>query len=102
MIHETKHLSMAEVIEIVETIDEKEEKKEVMSFLKKFTKIKPKEAKKLREELEKEELWLKQESITKIIDFLPETSSELNKIFVNESLNEEEAKKILEIIKKYL
>jgi DNA-directed RNA polymerase subunit F len=37
----------------------------------------------------------------KIVDFLPENAEEVNKIFNEVSLNEEEINKILEIVKKY-
>lgn len=96
-------LSMAETLEIVEAIGNAEEKKEIITFLKKFTKIKPGDAKKLREELENSGIMkLKAEYIAKIIDLLPETEAELNKIFVNESLDDDETNKILEIVKKHL
>lgn len=96
-------LSMAETLEIVETIDKSEEKKETITFLKKFIKIKPEDAKKLRAELENSGIMkINAEHIVKIIDLLPETETELNKIFVNESLDGDETNKILEIVKKHL
>ncbi|MFA7708392.1 MAG: hypothetical protein WCX73_05570, partial [Candidatus Pacearchaeota archaeon] len=56
--------------------------------------------KKIQEDLEKADLLkLKREHIVKIIDLLPETASELNKIFTDISLNEDETNKILEIVK---
>lgn len=101
MIKETKPLSISEALEMFED-SEDEKKKEVAGFFKNFVSIKPEEAKKLRSELEEAGiLKLKQESIAKIIDLLPETELELNKILVNESLDENETNKILEIAKKY-
>ena len=44
---------------------------------------------------------IKLEYIVKIIDILPETAEELNKIFVDVSLDEDETKKILDTIKKF-
>jgi DNA-directed RNA polymerase subunit F len=37
----------------------------------------------------------------KIADFVPKTAEELNKIFTDVSLDEEECNKILEIVKDY-
>ena len=93
-------LSLAETKEIVETIDKEE--KEIKVFLKKFIKLEIKEAKELRKDLENLGLIkVKEEHITKIIDLLPEDPSDVNKIFVDVSLDENEINKILEIIKKY-
>ena len=44
---------------------------------------------------------LKDESIVKIIDLMPETSEDLNKIFVGLNLDEDETKKILDIVKEF-
>ena len=44
---------------------------------------------------------LKEEHIVKIIDFLPETSEDLNKIFSDVSLDEKEINEILEIVRRY-
>lgn len=103
MIKETNALSTVEAIDLLESMDvEDDKKKDIKGFFKKFIKLDGKEAKKLREELEKLEIIkIKTEHIVKIIDILPENSSELNKIFVDISLNEDETNKILEIIKKY-
>ena len=46
-------------------------------------------------------LKLKQEHIVKIVDLLPEDALDLNKIFTDVSLDEDETTKILEIVKKY-
>jgi len=103
MIKETKALSTIEAMDLLESIDvDDDKKKEIKGFFKKFIKVDGKEAKKLREELENLEIIkIKTEHIVKIIDILPENSSELNKIFVDVSLNEDETNKILEIIKKF-
>jgi DNA-directed RNA polymerase subunit F len=101
-INEMKPLSLVEVEELVETTEEKEEKKEISSFLKKFAKMKPEKARELRKELENLGiLKMKPEHISKVIDLLPEDVSDINKIFVDVSLDENEINKILEIIKKY-
>ena len=44
---------------------------------------------------------IKKEHIVKIINLLPADSSDLNKIFTDVSLDEDETNKILEIVKKY-
>jgi len=98
---EMKPLSLPEVGEIVEASGE-EEKKEIQNFIKKFTKLTPEKAKELRKEIENLGiLKIKEEHVVKIIDLLPEDTSDINKIFTNVSLDENEANKILEIVKKY-
>ena len=68
---------------------------------KKFLKTKQAQAKKIKEELEKLDLLkMKREHAVKIVDLLPEDASDLNKIFTDVSLNEDETNKILEIVKK--
>ena len=99
MIKETIPLSLPEVSKLID----KEEGKEIKTFIKKFNKIKYDEAIKLREEIEKLDLIkVKQEHIVKIIDFLPEDTVDLNKIFTDVSLDENEISSILEIVKKYI
>jgi DNA-directed RNA polymerase subunit F len=99
-IKNSEPLSMAEVVEFVEK--ENEDESNVVGFIKKFNKINSKDAKELKEELNKLEIIkIKTDYIIKMIDLLPETSEELNKIFVDVSLDEDETKKILDTIKKY-
>jgi DNA-directed RNA polymerase subunit F len=100
MIKNSEPLSMAEVVEYIKKSEESET--EIIGFIKKFNKLKSKEAGELRKEIEALEMMkIKQEYIIKIIDILPETVEELNKIFVDVSLEEDETKKILETIKKF-
>ena len=69
---------------------------------KKFIKLKPKEAKELRKEIEGlDNHKIKQEHIVKIVDFLPEDASDLNKIFTDISLDDNEIKQVTEIVAKY-
>ena len=42
------------------------------------------------------------ENIAKIIDILPENEVDLNKIFIDVVLDEDETKKILETVKEFL
>lgn len=100
MILDRSPLAMYEVEEILKDIPDSERKQETDIFLKKFIKLKPVQAKKIREELEKLDLLkMKRETLIKILDNAPEDMSDLNKIFIDVSLNEEEAKQILDIIK---
>ena len=100
MIKNTEPLSMAEVVEYLKKSEESET--EIMGFIKKFNQLKPKEAKELKKEIEALGIMkIKQEYAIKIIDILPENVDELNKIFVDVSLDEDETKKILETIKKF-
>ena len=100
MIINSEPLSMAEVNEYVKKNEEN--KTEIIGFLKKFNSLKVKDAKDLKREIESLDIIkIKPEFTVKIIDILPETAEELNKIFVEVSLDDDEAKKILETIKKF-
>ena len=100
MIKYREPLSMTESLEYTE--DEKDSEAEIKKFIKKFVKLKSEEAKKLREKLSALGLLkLKQEYISKIIDILPENFENLNKIFTDVSLDEDESKKILDIIDEF-
>jgi len=101
MIIDEKPMSMAEAKKIVDST-EKEEVEETSAYLKKFTKLKVEEAEEMRKELEALEIiQLRPEQLVKIIDTLPQTVTDVNKISPELSLNEDETKKILEITKKY-
>ncbi|MEK6919134.1 MAG: DNA-directed RNA polymerase subunit F [Nanoarchaeota archaeon] len=100
MIIELKPLSLTESEELID--DSQEDKKEIKAFIKKFSKISEKDAKKLREELESlESMRVKSEHIAKIVDILPEDAEDVAKIFVDTNLNKEETEGILELVKKY-
>ena len=100
MIIELKPLSLTESEELID--DSQEDKKEIKAFIKKFSKISEKDAKKLREELESlESMRVKSEHIAKIVDILPEDAENVAKIFVDTNLNKEETEGILELVKKY-
>ncbi|MDP3026109.1 MAG: hypothetical protein Q8N63_00230 [Nanoarchaeota archaeon] len=101
MILDRKPLDLNEVQEILKNIPENEKKAQIEIYLKKFLKTKPEKAKKIREELEKLDLLkIKNEHIIKIVDLMPEDASDLNKIFTDVSLTEDETNKILDVIKK--
>ena len=100
MIKINKPLSMAEVTEYAKKIEDSEIN--LSAFIKKFIKLNLKEAKELRKKIEKLELMkIKAEHIVKIIDLMPENVEDLNKIFADVSLNEDETRKILETIKEF-
>jgi DNA-directed RNA polymerase subunit F len=100
MIHERTPINLCEVKDILQNVADSDKKIEMEEFLKKFLKTKPEQAKKIKEKLEVLDLLkVKRENVVKIIDLLPEDASDLNKIFTDTSLNEDETNKILEIIK---
>jgi len=102
MIKERKPLNMYEIVEVLKEIKETDKTKELKSFIKDFCKVTPAKARELKEELIKlDVIKLKEGDIAKIIDIMPEDAAELNKIFVDISLDADETNKILETIKKY-
>ena len=65
-------------------------------------KLSSSDAKELRKKLSDLNLLkLKQEYISEIIDILPENQENLNKIFTDVSLDEDESKKVLDVIKEF-
>ena len=83
--------------------DGKDGENEMKKFMKKFVKLELNDAKQLREKLETlDMLKLKPEYISKIIDILPENAENLNKIFTDVGLDEDETKKILDILKEFI
>ncbi len=100
MIRNTTPLSMAESLEYIEK--DKRTEKPAADFIKKFVKITPKEAKELRKKLEGlNNIKMNDITITKLIDVLPERAEEVNKIFIDVSLDENETKSILDTIKEF-
>jgi DNA-directed RNA polymerase subunit F len=100
MILERQPLNLDEVREIIEKIDDSDNKEEMKVYLKKFLKTKPEKAKKLKEDLEKLDLLkMKREHLVKLVDLMPQDATDLNKIFTDVSLNEEETNKILNVVK---
>lgn len=99
---EMKPIIMIEAKKIVETSEQEGGDKEIVGFIKKFVKLDIKKAEGLRKDLENLEiLKMKPEYIVKIIDLLPEDASDINKIFTDVSLDENETNKLLETIKKH-
>ena len=99
MILNMKPLNLSEAKDLVVNL---EEKKELKDYLKRFGKLSRKDSEKLSDELRKlENIKLKDEYIVKIVDFLPKTAGDLNKVFNDITLEEREINEILEIIQRY-
>ncbi len=100
MILDRQPLNLNEVQEILKDIPDNEKKEQMEVYLKKFLKTKSTQAKKIKQELETLDLLkLKNEHVVKIIDLFPNDASDLNKIFTDVSLSEDEINKILEVVK---
>ena len=98
MILNREALSMAEANKYID----KDTGSDVKGFVKKFVKIKPDKAEELHKKLQELDLMkIKEENIAKIIDILPENVDDLNKIFSDFGLDEDEIKKILDTVKEY-
>ncbi len=100
MIIEEKSLSIAEASEFLNK--DSTENTEIIGFVKKFISTDSKKAQELREKLIKLDLIkLREEHISKIIDLMPDNKDDLNKIFVDLTLEEDEISKILDTIKEF-
>src|SRR3989344_347845 len=98
MIRNRESLSLAEATKYLD--GESENEIEVEKFIKKFVKLDAKEAGAMRKELEGLELIkMRSEHIAKVIDLLPNNQENLNKIFNDVSLDEDESNKLLETVK---
>ncbi|HOW36789.1 MAG TPA: hypothetical protein PLK34_00885 [Candidatus Pacearchaeota archaeon] len=99
MIRNRESLSMAEAGEYLKGNDSASE---LAGFINKFVEIDAKKAKELRAKLQDLNLLkIKSEHISKVIDLLPENAEDLNKIFIDVRLDEDEIQKILDIVKHY-
>jgi len=100
MILDRKALNLAEVKEILDNIEDSVKKQEMEQHIKKFLKLNAEKSKKMKEELESLGiLKIKNEHLVKIINIVPEDASDLNKIFIDVSLTEDETNKILNVVK---
>lgn len=102
MIKKSDELSLAETKDLVKKLPESEKTKEVGSYIKRFVKLEPKEAQKLKKELQELLPNLSLHYIIKIMDILPHDPEDARKIFIDAGIDENEITKILEIVKKYL
>ena len=100
MIKTSEPLSLAEAQEFIK--DSEETSPEIREFVNNFKKLPVEDAKSLRKKLNGLDLIkVKADHISKIIDLLPESKEELNKIFVDINLEEDETNKILDTIKEF-
>lgn len=98
MIKNSEPISMTESQKYLD----KEAHSDMRGFIKKFVQLKEKDAEKLREKLEAMDmLKVKKTHIAKIIDLLPEDKTNLNKIFTDVSLTDDESKKLLDAIEEF-
>ena len=99
VIKEEKPITMAEVVALAGDSDKGNE---IKKFIKNFNKMSVEDAIAMKGELSALDLIkLKEAYIVKIIDFMPADASELNKILVEVSLDQEEVTKILDVVKKF-
>ena len=97
MIMSKKPLSISEVTGYMK---ESVGKEALMDYLKKFGKISKEKAEEIRQAiLALNNPKIKEDNIIKVIDFLPKDHEEVNKIFLENSLNEEETNSLLNIVK---
>lgn len=100
MIRDRESLSMSESEEHIKS---NENAAELEKFIKKFTKLDVKKAKELRKKIAGMNMMkIKTDQISKIIDILPETNEDLNKIFEDNGLDENESKEILNTVKEFI
>ena len=98
-IKEETPITMAEVVSLA---GDSEKGVAIKKFIKGFNKMDVKKAEEMREELRGLDLIkLKDLHIVKIIDFMPSDASELNKVIIDVSLDQEEVNKILDVVGKY-
>jgi len=91
---------MAEAQDYVKNSEVKDA--ETMSFIKNFVKLKGKDAVAIRGKIKELDLiQLGDSHIVKIIDLMPQTNEELNKILSDVSVSEDDIKKILDIIAEF-
>jgi len=99
MILERTAVTLAEVKEIVNDLEGKED---LNVYLKKFNKLTKDKALALSEEIQGlENMKIRGDDVIKLVDFLPKDVEDLNKIFREVSLTEEESNAIIDITKKY-
>lgn len=99
MIKEMKPLTLAETKKLV---DDHEGMESLAPYFKKYMKVKVKDVGEMRKELEElDNHKMKGEHIVKIIDLLPEDASDMNKVFTDVSLDENEIKQVIDIVSKY-
>jgi len=98
-VQEENPITMAEVVSLV---GDSEKSESIKKFIKSFNKMPVEKAIEMKEELKSLDLIkLKAEHIVKIVDFVPTSASELNKVIIEASFDQDEVNKILDITKKF-
>jgi DNA-directed RNA polymerase subunit F len=88
--------------EAMEYVKKSKGTEDLIKFAKEFTNMKPKDAVELRKKLDELDLIkLNSDQKAKIIEMAPEDKDDLNKIFVDVKLDEDETNKILDTIKEF-
>lgn len=101
-----KPVPMSEVLKILEKekkdVELEYEQRLTYDYVQKFAKLSPQKAEELKNELLKIEK-IREHQAVMLVDLMPETKEDLELIFSKERtrLEEDEIKKILELIKKY-
>lgn len=99
MILDQKPISLAEVKEYIKNIDEN---KQMADYLRKFSKLSKDKADSLMKEIKAiNNPKINEAGIIKIADILPQDAEELNRLFSEVNLTEEEANAILNVVKNY-
>tara|TARA_Y100000310_G_scaffold221816_1_gene223410 strand:- start:363 stop:665 length:303 start_codon:yes stop_codon:yes gene_type:complete len=94
---DVRPVPLAEVNELVKDM---EEKKDIHAYLKKFSKTSQEKSEKIIDGVRKlENPKVKEADIIKISDILPDSPEDLNKIFTEVALTEEEINEILKVVK---
>lgn len=87
---------------VKEQIKDLDESKPIVEYIKAYCKLSKTDADKLLGELKAlNNPKISEENFIKIADFLPIDAEDLNKIFMNVSLTEEESNAILSLVKNY-
>jgi len=98
-VKEENPITMSEVVSLA---GDSEKSESIKKFIKSFNKMPVEKAIEMKEELKSLNLIkLKAEYIVKIVDFVPTSASELNKVIIEASLDQDEVNKILDITKKF-
>ncbi len=98
---EKQPLTIAEVKEYLAKSDAVENKA-MTDYIKKFGKSTKDKSEKIAKEIrDLNNPKVKEDHIVKVVDFMPDDVEDVNKIFNDVSLTEDEAKTILEIVKKH-
>ncbi len=90
------------IAEVKSYVKDFEDRKPFQDYLKKFSKLSKEKAEALSKDIHAlNNPKIKQSHIVKIADFVPKNTEQLNKIFIDVSLSEEEANAITGITSKY-